>query len=128
MVMLLFTTGIAYSAVKCYNRYRQFERHPVLSPQGGGQVKGKQVRILYDLVTVSREQEPGAYARSLGNREGGCFVWICKPGNLPDVGTGMRIPDHEALIVPFLADREAGRKFVPQTDGVFLLYLILVNI
>ena len=50
------------------------------------------------------------YTRSLGNREDGFCVKIRESGNLPDVGTGMRILDHEALIVPFLTYPEGGRR------------------
>lgn len=94
----------------------------LLGAVGGRQVKGKQVKILCDLVTVSREQKArraSAVTGKLGRR---LFVHtrrvggkppapsgICEPGNLPDVGTGMKIPDHEALIVPFLTDRETGQ-------------------
>ena len=41
------------------------------------------------------KQGAGEQIDPLGNREGSSFAWICKSGNLPAVGTGMKIPDHE---------------------------------
>jgi len=56
-------------------------------PSGDG-VKGKQVRILYDLVTVFRE----ALSSSMSLHSSCGKAWkeplICKPGNLPLGGTG----------------------------------------
>ncbi len=82
------------------------------------EVKGKQVRILYDLVTVSREQKPGAYPR--GHWETGKAAFcedlqvrkpaVCRYGNL--------FPDHEALIVPFCKPQNAGENCM--AAGVFL--------
>ena len=71
----------------------------------GQGVKGKQVKNLCDLVTVSQERMIFAEMQSLilsglGRRS---RVWTGKPGNLPAVGTGIYFPDHEELIVPVCA-------------------------
>ena len=51
--------------------------------------KGKQVQILYDLVTVSMEYISTALCGDApGNWEGRFCMLIYKPGNLPVVGTG----------------------------------------
>ena len=47
-------------------------------------VKGKQVQILYDLVTVNRRMAPH-YAIAKARRRGA--VMTRKPGNLPVIGT-----------------------------------------
>lgn len=57
----------------------------VRRPQQG--VKGKQVQILCDLVTVTGEKTPLRCAQPLKNREGGVFAEP-QPGNLPVLGTG----------------------------------------
>jgi hypothetical protein len=57
-------------------------------PRSGRRVKGKQVKILHDLVTVMEERyaiRKGAISRaaSLSNREGCHTAWIPESGNLP---------------------------------------------
>ena len=54
--------------------------------------KGKQVLILYELVTVFRERMPQT---SLGDREDRHCVWIYEPGDLPAVVYRDRVPGHE---------------------------------
>ena len=49
-------------------------------------VKEKQVKVLRDLVTVNRESEPNSATGKPGRRQ---ETMICKPGNLPYVGTGI---------------------------------------
>ena len=69
-------------------------------PAGQG-VKGKQVKILCDLVTVMGEKparRKGAATGQPGRRQA---LGIPQPGNLPAMGTGVaHVPDHEELIVP----------------------------
>lgn len=61
------------------------------------EVKGKQVQVLCDLVTVCREYGAmKATGVKLGRRPD---VSICEPGNLPSAGTGRIFPNHEELIV-----------------------------
>ena len=53
--------------------------------------KGKQVQILYELVTVIREQKP-KYHWETGKM---ADVMIFKPGDLPDCCTETIVSDHE---------------------------------
>ena len=48
-------------------------------------VKEKQVKVLRDLVTVNRESEPKCHWETGKAAK----TMICKPGNLPYVGTGI---------------------------------------
>ena len=49
------------------------------------------MKVLRDLVTVNRESRPECHWET-GKA---AAARICEPGNLPDVGTGIVIPDHE---------------------------------
>ena len=69
-----------------------------LRAESARRVKGKQVQILYDLVTV--KGECGAQNVTGESREGSAACEDPKPGNLPYAGTGASAPDHEALVVP----------------------------
>ena len=71
-------------------------------PRPKARLKGKQVRDLCELVTVSRERMSIAGRqvtdpKGLGRRS---CVRIGKPGNLPSVGTGIHFQNHEKLVVP----------------------------
>ena len=70
------------------------------APEGvyaGRGVIGKQVQVLYDLVTVNRRVSPqNAIAKV--RRRGDALTR--KPGNLPIIGTGDFYPGHEELTVP----------------------------
>ncbi len=60
-------------------------------------VKGKQVKDLYELVTVSGERRP---EKPLGNREGGRKRGsVSQETCLCGYGDAMRIPSHEILAV-----------------------------
>ena len=81
-------------------------------------VKGKQVQILYDLVTVNRRIVP-QYAIAKVRRRGA--VLTRKPGNLPVVWYRVKCPGHEELAVPKnapMGDFCACRTFL--TEGLFL--------
>lgn len=54
--------------------------------------KGKQVKVLYELVTVNGEYV--SREMPLSDREGGCRMKICESGDLPAELSG-RAPDHE---------------------------------
>ena len=58
-------------------------------------LKGKQVRILYDLVTVFKEYEARCFCTVTGQPGRLLYMLIYKPGNLPAIGTGTYVPDHE---------------------------------
>ena len=81
-------------------------------------LKGKQVQILYEPVTVSRECLSDIM--SLGNREGRTDMRICKPGNLPADWYGNRnVPGHEELTV--LQIRSPKESLCTnQPEGLFL--------
>ena len=79
-------------------------------------LKGKQVQILYEPVTVSRECLSDIM--SLGNREGRTDMRICKPGNLPADWYGNRnVPGHEELTV--LQIRSQGVLMPKSAKGLF---------
>ena len=72
-------------------------------PQGQ-RVKGKQVKILYDLVTVIGERKAMCQAQPLTNCWEGCFV----RGSISQetcrlLVQELWIPDHELLVVPYWA-------------------------
>lgn len=62
-------------------------------------VKGKPVQVRYELVTVSKECKAFVETATelLGRQP---YMMRGKSGNLPDIGAGIHIPDHEILVVP----------------------------
>ena len=74
---------------------------PLFAGQG---VKGKQVKDLYDLVTVNRRVAL-QYAIAKVRRRGA--VMTRKSGNLPATGAGQR-PGHKELAVPNTAAFRVG--------------------
>lgn len=61
-------------------------------------VKGKQVQILHDLVTVSGEWT-AIYVTDTGISGRRWYILIRKSGNLPVCWYGKLLPSHELLIV-----------------------------